>query len=385
MHDPKSLANLASASHRICRLIIALFGVAFLGSSFAAAPKNVIVYPVEDTLGFRAIVEQARKEWVALEQQHGHELDLRGVHMHYLEWGDSKGVPFIWSPGFTNSAVDFMELGPQLAGAGYHVFSLSHRAHGLSQVSDTNFTIYTLADDTAELMDKLHIPCAVLAGTSFGAWITAAFYDGHKERTLGLVLGAGGSYMWQSRLEVVAHSIMEEYGKLTGPILPSWSFDNPVDAIRAIMNDLLPDLGGEVPDSVVPLFWSLIKQGPDGKWLRATPVEALGAVYPDWIDPAAGYRMTPLQRSIRALNPETIFRQLDVPMLIIEAVGHQTTDLETNSDRRLQAAFPSLVTWSVYKDTEHAFTKIHPDWVLRDLIAELKRVKEHPNLHCNRP
>src|SRR6266404_2648222 len=64
------------------------------------------------------------------ERAHGHFVTVNGIRMHYLEWGDKRGVPFVWAHGSASSGYEMRNDAPRLAQAGYRVLAVDYRGHG---------------------------------------------------------------------------------------------------------------------------------------------------------------------------------------------------------------------------------------------------------------
>src|SRR5215218_7369160 len=113
----------------------------------------------------------------SLERPHGHFVAVNGIRMHYLEWGDAKGVPLVWAHGSGSDGYELRHIAPRLAEAGYRVLAVDYRGHGQTRVKDVDFGIYHIADDLVGLLDSLRIPAAVFGGASKGGSVAAAVYD----------------------------------------------------------------------------------------------------------------------------------------------------------------------------------------------------------------
>jgi len=71
---------------------------------------------------------------------------LRGIDIHYLEWGDPGAPPMVLLHGLTGHAHIWDHMAPALAGR-YHVLAPDQRGHGDSGRAES----YT----TAEFVDDL--------------------------------------------------------------------------------------------------------------------------------------------------------------------------------------------------------------------------------------
>ena len=72
------------------------------------------------------------------------------------------------------------------------------------------------------------------------------------------------------------------------------------------------------------------------------------------------------------LIPQNLFRDLDVPMLIVDPCG-DVLDMK-QQNRRLQAAHPALIRHAIYEDSGHNILGQKPQRFLADLSGFLKEI-----------
>ncbi|MBN7797639.1 alpha/beta fold hydrolase [Parahaliea mediterranea] len=343
---------------------------------FATLLANMAMAMGEGTQAFpdtpenRRIVDQAWDEYRRLDAEHGQFIDVNGIRMHYLEWGDESGVPLIWSHGYSSTGYELANVGPQLAEAGYHVYSITYRGHGQTQVGDYAFSLSHIADDIAAMMDALGIERAVIGGLSLGGGVTTAFYDHYPDRVLGLVLEDGGADAVQARTEK-----MYEMAKQMADAIPPFEalvFNSRFEAFQAIAGFYVPGWGGNMPSGVAPMFQAWISERDDGKFVPHYDGPRLLGEGVATFDPARSHELPLLGQSWRRTHPIITYRNLNVPMLIIDPTGDPFDPSE--SFRRLRDLHPSLVEIVEYPDTPHAAHPMRPDWFLRDLRGLLERL-----------
>jgi pimeloyl-ACP methyl ester carboxylesterase len=110
-----------------------------------------------------------------------------GLALHYGERG---GVPLILLHGYSDSwrsCVPLLDALPRSIRA----VAPSQRGHGDTGKPVGRYDAGALARDVADLMDRLGIMRAVIAGHSMGSVVAHRFASEHPERTLGLVLIGG--------------------------------------------------------------------------------------------------------------------------------------------------------------------------------------------------
>ncbi|MFC3050485.1 alpha/beta hydrolase [Kordiimonas pumila] len=319
-----------------------------------------------DTPENHNIVEQSYAAYQRISKEHGKFIDVNGIQMHYLEWGDETGIPLIWSHGYTSSGYELAGVAEGLVKAGYHVYAITYRGHGQTQVRDYNFSLDTIADDIAAMMDKLGIDKAVIGGLSLGGGVTTAFYDHYPERALAIVLEDGGADAVQARSEKM-YPIMKKLID-DNPAPPEPVFDTRFSAFQYVANIYVPGWGGKIPEGIAPAFHSWIMKNDAGKFVpHYKDAKLLDFTNPAANDPSAGYKLPLLAQSWRRVNPFITYRNLSVPMVIINPTG----DMFDPSDdfEALRAQHPSLITVIDYPDTPHAAHPMRPNWFIRDLTA----------------
>jgi len=131
-------------------------------------PPSSALAEAVDTARIRNAFDAVTARRNQYERDHGRFAEVNGIKMHYLEWGQSDGVPLVWAHGSASTAYEIRGVAPRLARAGYRVLSVDYRGHGLTRVTDFEFSIQHVADDLVALLDHLRIPAAVFGGASKG-------------------------------------------------------------------------------------------------------------------------------------------------------------------------------------------------------------------------
>lgn len=97
-----------------------------------------------------------------------HRILLSGVRMHYVTAGPRAAEPLLLVHGFPQSWFEWRHIIPQLA-VRYRVIAPDLRGSGDSSKPAAGFDTRTLARDLAELLDRLEIDRAHVAGRDWGA------------------------------------------------------------------------------------------------------------------------------------------------------------------------------------------------------------------------
>jgi pimeloyl-ACP methyl ester carboxylesterase len=349
-------------------------------SHTALAQTTEKAKPVMDKAKAQELFDQAKIRYGAYEHEHGGWIQTKNVRMHYLQWKNPTGTPLIWAIGTYSSAYEMAPFAEQLVKAGYRIVAIDYYGHGQTPIPKHDVSIYHVADDMAALMDSLGIDKAVIGGWSRGGAIAASFYDSHPSRTLGLILVDGGSF-----------SVLKVYDRLTdeqlqarlasaktGPSIFERSYPTEFDAFYDLIKE---DAAPDPTDTTYGLgLLARLSQGEDKQWMFCRGLNK-------WLMEDSSVNLvnalrrpsttTLFEWSTEALDPKIVFRNLDVPMLILDPVSANDQFLATDDNRELKQMFPNLVTHQIYENTSHAAHLQRPAWFVRDATALLQQVNQH--------
>ena len=353
------------------------------------------------------LYQQALALYERTEKEYGHSARVNGINMAYLEFGSSDGMPLIWAHGSGGGRYELFMVQEELVKAGYRVISIDYRGHGKTQLEVTpyNTSLYHIADDIAALMDHLDIPKAIIGGLSKGGWIAAAFYDTYPDRCLGLLLEDGGSF---------SHLRLAEDAKLNlvKPIAASKAVTaeanqklyNPTTLFNSQIEGLSVVWQGEITpysDSCQQVlnadvrFWvillSHLRKVEDGWVPHCGMLELMQgkhagrSVDSELLLAKTLYSRLPImQRSQELMDPLVIFRNLHVPMHIIDPDSPTTLLQVRHQNEELQQLHPDLIVHEpyTYEHSPHAAHIERPERFIESANALLVRVKEHAGMHC---
>jgi esterase len=119
-------------------------------------------------------------------------VNLNGIRLHYLDFGDPVRPPLICIHGLSGNAHNFDRLASHLM-PDRRVIALDVRGRGESgwgPPGDYNVTVYT--NDLVALSDALALPRVTLIGTSMGGTIAMMYAGGYSERVERLILNDVG-------------------------------------------------------------------------------------------------------------------------------------------------------------------------------------------------
>ena len=115
-------------------------------------------------------------------------LDVNGLALHALEWGEPGRPPLCFLHGGSAHAHWFDGVAPRFAER-YHVLSLDQRGHGRSQWSPAAaYGTPDFASDLLGVMQTLDWSRMILVGHSMGGHNAMAFAAWHPERIAALVI-----------------------------------------------------------------------------------------------------------------------------------------------------------------------------------------------------
>ena len=319
---------------------------------------------------------EARQAFEAYEKAHGHFVHTGNGKMHYLAWGNPGGIPFVWAHGSLTNGYEMQTYADSLVKAGLYVIAIDYYGHGQTPVPPHEVSLYHVADDVKSLLDELRIPRAVVGGFSRGGYVATAFYDAYPDRVLGLVLEDGGSVATNTGYHRMTQAALEariaEFEK-ERPAEPAYATER--EAYEAIYDPGSPGNQFEL------LAW--IRQDSSGRW-AVTPglfklfnLETPGQFLDNILRPTKA----PLfAASMSLIEPRIIYRNLGVPLLILDAAGPGDPFPFTEANQALQRQHPRLITHRVYPEAAHNIHYQNPREFTRDVISFIGQVKKHHRL-----
>jgi len=113
---------------------------------------------------------------------------INDLEMYYEVHGN--GFPLILISGYSGSSEGWDVLVPRVSDLSKHykVITLDNRGTGRSSAPEGDYSIRTMADDVARLLDSLKIPKAHVLGLSMGGMIAQELAINYPEKVKGLIL-----------------------------------------------------------------------------------------------------------------------------------------------------------------------------------------------------
>lgn len=256
-----------------------------------------------------------------------------GLHLHFVEQGDSDGIPVILLHGLSDTWYSFSSILPLLSPR-IHAFALDQRGHGDSDKPAAGYSMRQLADDVLAFMDARGIAKATIVGHSMGSFVA---------QQLALVA--------PSRVEALV---------LIGSAPHANAF-NEMDAFEA----LVLELSDPVPLEFTRAFQESTIQQP-------LPPEFVDRVSEDSRRlPAVAWHG--LLRGLRQMESTAGLSPLRIPALI--AWGDRDAMVPRAATEALLDQLPGA-TLSVYEETGHATHWERPERFARELesfVVSLRR------------
>lgn len=286
------------------------------------------------------------------EKDHRRRIKFKSHELTYLQWGNHLEKVFVWLPGSLLSAYDFYPFADSLLHDGYTVLSIDHYGHGLTEIPQEDLDFWDFADDLNSLLEQMGIKKAVIAGFSRGAYLASAFYEKYPEKVSAIVLEDGGSVSFKSMFQ-----------KLT-----------PEDYTSFLKNLKVPkeveELLFQRYNSEVEIFnnFSTIDDS-ESRWQNLGFVRKNGDQYimynglneymhmQDSLHYTEvlnqGKQVSRYASSIVRVNPLHIYKSLDVPMLIMEAIGEPDLFKTTEENKKLRDLHPTKISLKQFDCDNH--------------------------------
>jgi pimeloyl-ACP methyl ester carboxylesterase len=122
-------------------------------------------------------------------------VDVRGLRLHYQEWGDDEaGAGFVLVHGLGSSCHIWDFVAPRLAERGFRVVALDQRGHGESDQPDNGYDFASVVGDLDAFVEAVGMTApSILVGHSWGSSVVLHYAVEQPDRVAGLVLVDGGT------------------------------------------------------------------------------------------------------------------------------------------------------------------------------------------------
>lgn len=321
------------------------------------------------------IFAEAKQKFEDFENEHGHFISTPNAKVHYLTWGNPNDLPLIWSHGSFSNGYELLKIANDLVQAGYYFIAIDYYGHGQTTLPKQEVSLYNVADDISFLIDHLQIDKAVIGGWSRGGYISTAFYNTYPDKTLGLILEDGGSvatnFHYHQLDEDSLSSLITSFG-VEKIFEEEGVFNTEREAFYSLYDE------SETDSQFQLLAW--IREVEDNKWAANPGLFQLfhHSNTQQILDVILRPTKTPLfASSMSLMDPEVIFRNLDIPILIMDPVSDDDLFPFEQENKRLQEKYPELIDHKIYRNTGHNIHYEKPEEFVLDLTKFLFKIKKH--------
>ncbi len=291
--------------------------------------------------------------------------------MHYLTWGNPKNTPLIWLHGSVSTGYEMLPMADKFVQENYYVIAPDYYGHGQTAIPPHDVSLYHVADDLSDLMKHLKIDKAIIGGWSRGGFIASAFYDVYPEKVLALILEDGGSVATNTNYHKMdSAQLIQKVKGFADQIIPDTVYSTELDAYSAFLEKDQNENQFEL------LTW--IRKNNEGKWVvgpglwklfhMSTPEQSLENILRPTRSPL-------FAESMSIIEPKIIYRNLQVPMLILDPAGHNDLFPFEKENAALKDQHPHLITHKIFLNTGHNIHYERPDEWLREVLSFLRKIK----------
>lgn len=323
-------------------------------------------------LNIRLKYDSAKVEFEKYEQMHGRFIQTKNIKMHYLEWGNPKDTPLIWIHGSFTNGYELSSIASDLVKKGYYLIAIDYYGHGLTKIPKHEVSLYHVADDINEIMNFKKIKKAVIGGWSRGGMIATAFYDSYPNRVLGLILEDGGSVSTNAHYHKMSEvQLKERVSAIFKDRFFYAKYKSQFEAYKAYYD--YNDKGTQFQ----LLAW--ITMDEDDLWSIGTGLEDLFNMknetqFLDYI--LRPTRATLFGESMSIIEPKIVFRNLNVPILILDPVSDNDIFPYEKENQELSRQHPELIIYKKYNNTGHNIHYERPEEFTKDAGEFIKKIKE---------
>ncbi|MGO4345354.1 alpha/beta fold hydrolase [Paenibacillus sp. MCAF9] len=251
-------------------------------------------------------------------------IHVNGIDLVYEECGSSKGDVIVLLHGFCGSSQYWQKICPVL-GDQYRVIIPDLRGHGGSSAPEGPYTMETMAEDIAALLEALAIEKVVMFGHSLGGYVTAAFAENYPDKLAGFALIHStvlpDSEVTKEKRDTDIEAIQEKgISKYLYSIIPNLFTDDKVGEMRDEVNQLI-GVGQEMEAHAAIATLEGMKMRPDRSHVLAEakyPILLVAGAEDGVIKPNDTFTVTSLDQ------PETTFKYPHILETTFEDVGHMS-------------------------------------------------------------
>lgn len=208
-----------------------------------------------------------------------------------------------------------------------------------------------------------------MGGFSRGGYIATAFYDSYPENVMALILEDGGSVSVNHHYHQLSDQELDKtVNSLSSSFDPVIQFDTEFDAFASIYDF---DTGGSQFEN---LSW--IQQNKNQKWVIGEgQLELFGMQNSESFSNLIlrPTKTTLFGQSMASMEPKIIYRNLSVPLLILDPVNDNDVFPFEKENEALANKHRGLIKHIIYKETDHNIHYSHPDKFIKDILLFLSQ------------
>jgi pimeloyl-ACP methyl ester carboxylesterase len=328
---------------------------------------------LSNAFNIRVRYDSAKTEFENYEKIHGGFVQTKNIQMHYLEWGNPKDISLIWIHGSFTNGYELSSLADEIVKKGYHLIAIDYYGHGLTKIPKHEVSLYHVADDIKALMEDKKIERAVIGGWSRGGIIATAFYDSYPDNVIGLILEDGGSVSTNAYYHKMSEVQLNE--KVKEIFKDRFSYSRHRSQFEAYKAYYDSSEGGT---QFTLLAW--ITMDEDGLWSIGPGIENLFNMSNEvqFLDNILRpTKATLFGESMSIIEPKIVYRNLKVPMLILDPVSESDIFPYEKENEELKNRHSNLIVYKKYLNTGHNIHHEKPKMFMEDLGEFLKIIKIH--------
>ena len=178
-------------------------------------------------------------------------IEVNGLKLHFLEWGDPAKPTVVLLHGFAHSAhsLDFVSL--PLADR-FHILALDFRGHGESDWSDDeDYTRETMQKDLQDFVIKTNSAPVIIIGLSLGGTIGYKYTASNQKLVSGLVIIDVAPRLQESGVQRVRKFVENK------------DYFDSIEEMVSVVQAFRPD---RTKDQLIASVMRNAKQHADGRW-----------------------------------------------------------------------------------------------------------------------
>jgi len=273
-----------------------------------------------------------------------------GLDLHCVVWGSvaaSTRTPFVLVHGLASNARLWDGVARHLTELGHAVVAVDQRGHGRSSKPDDGFDMSTVAHDLELLIASLGFDRPVVVGQSWGANVVVELAHRAPRMVRGVVAVDGGT------IELRRH--FPDWDDCAAQLAPPHLVGLPVARLEAALRSAHPDWPEEGITGTLANM-EVLDDGTIRPWLSRD-------------------RHMKILRGLWEHQPESLFANIDVPVLFMPAVADDSitvrgwaADKRAAVERALASIPRAGVSW--YHGADHDLHAQHPGRVAQELHQE---------------